>query len=144
MSTIIESLLKIKRWTEDDAKNKFAEILKALSVEEHRLVDLEHQYKSIVLRIKSEARMEIDIDKLKKMHEYSEHMLNKIQLQKTVVLAREADVETARKILTEATKDKKIFEKLDEKQKTAIKEEYKKNEQARTDEHTSARFRHGC
>ncbi|MDX9714364.1 MAG: flagellar export protein FliJ [Dissulfurispiraceae bacterium] len=142
MSTIIESLLKIKRWTEDDAKNKFAEILKALSAEEHRLAELEQQYKSIVLRIKSEAGMEIDIDKLKKMHEYSEHMLSKIQLQKIVVLAKEADVETARKILTEATKDKKIFEKLDEKEKTAIKAEHKKNEQIRTDEHASAKFRH--
>lgn len=142
MSAIIESLLKIKRWSEDDAKNKFALLLKELALEEHRLADLEQQYKGVVLRIKSEARMEIDIDKLKKMHEYSEHMLNMIQIQKNVVAVKESDVEIARKILAEATKDKKVFEKLDEKQKNAEKTEYKKNEQKRTDEHAASKFRH--
>ncbi|MCE5312807.1 MAG: flagellar export protein FliJ [Nitrospiraceae bacterium] len=142
MSAIIESLLKIKRWTEDDAKNKFAQLLKELSVEEHRLADLEHQYKGLVLKIKSEARMEIDIDKLKKMHEYSEHMLNRIQMQKNVVAVKESDVDLARKILAEATKDKKVFEKLDEKHKTAVKAEHKKIEQHRTDEHAASKFRH--
>lgn len=142
MSAIIESLLKIKRWSEDDAKNKFALILKELFVEEQRLADLEHQYKGVVTKIKSEARMEIEIDKLKKMHEYSEHMLNMIKMQKRVVAAKEADVEIARKILSEATKDKKVFEKLDEKHKNAEKSEYKKNEQKRTDEHAVSKFKY--
>jgi flagellar FliJ protein len=138
MRTPIESLLNIKRWKEDEAKNLFANRLKKLTVEEKRLRDLEEQYDSVSKRLGSNTDELINIDEIKKLGEYLELLLIKIHRQEKVIVDKERELEDARRLLTDASKEKKIFERLDEKQKTAIGKEFRRKEQIRTDEHAGA------
>lgn len=135
MRTPLESLLNIKRWKEDEAKNRFAILLKELSVEEKRLHDLEEQYNSTSKKLDRNTDELVNIDEIRKLNEYLEHLLIRIHQQKKVIADKEKQVEEARRSLVEASKEKKIFEKLDEKQKSAFKKESKRKEQVGTDEH---------
>ena len=135
----IESLLNIKRWSEDEAKQKLALVLKELDAEENRLLGLEEQYGEGAMKFDSASNELIDIAEIKRLNYYLEHILGGIQRQKEVVRLKETQVETARKALEEASKEKKTFEKLDEKQKKALSKEFKRKEQIGTDEHAGIR-----
>lgn len=135
MRTPLESLLNIKQWKEDEAKNRFAVLLKELAVEEKRLYDLEEQYNSISKKLECNTDDLVNIDEIRKLNEYLEHLLIRIHQQKKVIADKENQVEESRRDLVEASKEKKIFEKLDERHKTALKKEQNKKEQIRTDEH---------
>ncbi len=135
----IESLLNLKRWSEDEAKQKFALVLKELDVEEKRLLVLEEQYKHAGRKFESASNQLIDIAEIKRLNYYLEHVLAEIQRQEEVIELKEIQVETARKALQEASKEKKTFEKLDEKQKSGLRKEFKKKEQIGTDEHAGIR-----
>lgn len=138
MSTI-ESLLNLKRWSEDEAKNRFALRLKELAVEEKRLADMEEQYRDIDCRFEAASSELIDVDEIKKLNEYLGHLLVRIRRQREVITLKEMLVEEARKMLQEASKEKKTFEKLDEKQKSHLREAARKKEQIGTDEHAGVR-----
>ncbi len=135
----IESLLNLKRWSEDEAKQKFALVLKELDVEEKRLLGLEEQYRSAGRKFESASSELIDIAEIRRLNYYLEHVLAGIRRQKKVIELKEIQVETARKALHEASKEKKTFEKLDEKQKSALLKEFKRKEQIGTDEHAGIR-----
>jgi flagellar FliJ protein len=134
----LESLLNLKIWKEDEAKNRFAILLKELAMEERRLRELEDRYSSTGKKMaqKTENTDEmVNIDEIKRLNEYMEHLLIRIHRQKGIVAEKEKQVEDARKALVEASKEKKIFEKLDERHKSALKKEHKRKEQIGTDEH---------
>lgn len=130
----LESLLNLKIWKEDEAKNRFAVLLKELAVEEKRLSELEGRYGAISKKLECTDEL-VNIDEIKRLNEYLEHLLIRIHQQKKVIAEKERQVEDARKALVEASKEKKIFEKLDERHKTALKKEHKRKEQIGTDEH---------
>lgn len=140
MSTI-ESLLNLKRWNEDEAKQLFALRLKELAVEEKRFLDLEEQYRDTDRKFEAASNELIDVDEIRRLTEFLGHMLVRIRRQKEVISAKEMRVEEARKMLQEASKEKQTFEKLDKKQKNKIREEVLRKEQIGTDEH--AGIRHG-
>ena len=135
----IESLLNLKRWSEDEAKQKFALVLKELDAEEKRLLGLEEQYMHAGRKFESASNKLIDIAEIKRLNYYLEYVLARIRRQKKVIELKEIQVETARKTLQEASKEKKTFEKLDEKQKSALRKEFKRKEQIGTDEHAGIR-----
>lgn len=135
MRTPLESLLNLKRWKEDEAKNHFAILLKELAAEEKRLYDLEGNYNLTGKKLECGADELVNIDEIKKLSEYLEHLLIKIQHQKKVISEKEKQADNARKHLVEASKEKKTFEKLDERHKSAVKKESQRKEQIRTDEH---------
>lgn len=130
----LESLLNLKIWKEDEAKNRFAVLLKELATEERRLHELEDQYSSTGKKLECTDEM-VNIDEIKRLNEYLEHLLIRIHRQKGIIAEKERQVEEARKALVEASKEKKIFEKLDERHKSALKKEHKRKEQIGTDEH---------
>lgn len=130
----LESLLNLKIWKEDEAKNRFAVLLKELATEERRLNELEDQYSSTGKKLECTDEM-VNIDEIKRLNEYLEHLLIRIHHQKRIIAEKERQVEEARKALVEASKEKKIFEKLDERHKSALKKEHKRKEQIGTDEH---------
>jgi flagellar FliJ protein len=135
MKTPVESLLSLKRWQEDEAKNIFAALLKALDLEEKRLYELESMHLKICETLRRKSDEFINIDDIKKQNEYLEHLLRMIHRQTKVIAQKEKEVEESRRLLAEATKEKKIFERLDDKHREAIKKEIIKTEQAATDEH---------
>src|SRR5208283_327250 len=135
----IESLLNLKRWGEDEAKQKFALVLKELDVEEKLLLGLEEEYMLAARKFEYASNELIDIAEIKRLNYYLEHVLARIRRQKKVIELKELQVETARKELQEASKEKKTFEKLDEKQKSALSREFKRKEQIGTDGHAGIR-----
>lgn len=139
----IESLLNLKRWSEDEAKQRFSLVLKELDVEEKRLLGLEEQYMQAGRKFESASNELIDIAEIRRLNYYLENVLAKIRRQRKVIELKEIQVETARKALQEASKEKKTFEKLDEKQKSALRKEVKRKEQIGTDEHAGIRHARG-
>ncbi len=135
----IESLLNLKRWSEDEAKQKFALALKELDAEEKRLLGLEEQYTRAGRKFESASKELIDIAEIERLNYYLEHVLARIRRQKKVIELKEIQVETAREALKDASKEKKTFEKLDEKQKGAVRKEFNRKEQIGTDEHAGIR-----
>ena len=135
MKTPIESLLNIKLWQEDEAKNFFAVTLKELAVEEKQLLNFEHQYNTTSKKLECGPDEAVNVSEFLKLNEYLEQLLVRIHRQIKVIAEKERLVELARKALIEATKEKKVFEKLDEKHKNLIKADSRRKEQIGTDEH---------
>ncbi|TAN44326.1 MAG: flagellar export protein FliJ [Nitrospirae bacterium] len=139
MATPIESLLNLKKWEEDEAKNRFAMRLKELAVEEGILARLEQDYALSAQKVKNCSDEPKTIDKLQELLVFIEGLLYRIHSQEEVIKIKGLEVERARLLLTEATKERKTFEKLDERQKDIIKKDMERKEQKITDEHASAR-----
>lgn len=141
MSGAIKGLLSIKRWKEDEAKNAFAVLLKELDTEEKRLAGLEERYGAVRQRVERAADGLIDVGEMKRLNEYLGHLIAKIDLQKKRIAEKETQVEEARNLLVDATKDRKIFEKLDERRRDVLAKENRRKEQIDTDEHATIRHK---
>ncbi len=141
MSAAIQSLLNLKKWKEDEAKNRFALLLRELDTEEKRLLRLEDKFDSIRKRYECTTDELINIGEIKKLNEYLEHVIAKIEHQKKTITEKEKQVETARNVFVAATKDRKIFERLDEKQRAVLEKEQRRKEQIGTDEHAVTRYK---
>ena len=75
----------------------------------------------------------LTIVKIKKIKQDSEILETYIELQNNVIVRCEAEVEQARKKLTEAMKERKIFEKLREKAWEKFQKEELQKEQKEVD-----------
>ncbi|MBF0328302.1 MAG: flagellar export protein FliJ [Nitrospirae bacterium] len=139
MATPIESLLSLKRWEEDQAKNRFAMLLKELAIEEGILEELEQNYALSSEKVKNNHYEPKTIDKIQELLVFIEALVNKIHQQEENIRNKALEVERARGFLEEATKERKTFERLDERQKEMIKKDMDRKEQKITDEHASAR-----
>lgn len=134
MRTPLQSLMNLKKWKEDEAKNAFALLLKELDAEEKRLARLEAQFAALSARFERTDEL-LDIGELTKLNEFMDHLVITIRRQQQIVAEKERQAETARLALVEASKDRKIFERLNEKQKALSMKESKRKEQIGTDEH---------
>lgn len=134
----LKSILNLKEWKEDEAKNRLAALIRDLDAEEKRFIALEEQYNFLAAQRFNEKFNDsepVNIDEIKKLNEYLENLLIKIHRQKKVIADKEKQVEDARKHAIEASREKKIFKRLDEKHKTVLKIDKNRKEQALTDEH---------
>ena len=138
MTTPLESLLSLKRWREDEAKNQFAVLLRELIKEEQNLHRTENQYSAVSERLESSMSELVNIDEIKRLNEYLGSLLIKSHLQRGVISEKERLVKDARKLLVGASTEKKIIERLNDKRKTLIEDKNRRNEQAVTDESVAA------
>ena len=141
MRTPLESLLSLKRWEEDEAKNLFAVAKKDLDEQEKRLADLEENFRSLRDKIRHPDKAAVAIDELQKLNAYLEHLFKLLQSQKSSVEASKKRLDEAMKILAEAAKERKTYEKVDERHKEAERGELKKKEQRGIDEHAVMRHK---
>ncbi|MBI5212480.1 MAG: flagellar export protein FliJ [Nitrospirae bacterium] len=135
MRSPIKSLLNIKIWREDEAKSRFAILLRELAAEEKRLYDLEEEFAGTGKKMECDADELVDVEEIKRLNNYMERVLVEIHKQRRVISDKAKHVEIARNALVEASKEKKVFEKLDEKNTAAVKKEFERKEQIGTDEH---------
>ena len=135
MRNPIKSLLNIKIWKEDEAKSRFAVLLRELASEEKRLYDLEEEITGTGKKMECDADELVDVEEIKRLNKYMERVLLEIHKQRRTISDKAKHVEIARIALVEASKEKKVFEKLDEKNKAALKKEFERKEQIGTDEH---------
>ena len=141
MKTPLENLLSLKRWEEDEAKNLYALARKELDDEEKRLAGLEGNFKVLRVKMQYPEKGAVAIDEIKKMNVHLEHLLGLLQRQKDMVAASEKRLNEAMNILTEAAKQRKTYEKVDERHKDAETQELKKKERKGMDEHASMRYK---
>ena len=143
MSTPLESILSLKRWEEDEAKNLFVLAKKELEGEEERLETLEKNFLAIRDGIKADGNSSATIDEIRQRQQHIEHVLALLQLQKEAVATGIRRLEDATAIMSEASMERKIFEKVDERHKEAERQVIHKKEEKDMDEHAVMRYKKG-
>lgn len=91
-------------------------------------------------RLKSENLFKSSIDHLKRHSLYKDLLDDKIIRQRLSLQKAEQELEQARLDLQLAHRDKKVMQKLDEKEHYRFKEEEKKKEQSQLDELTTLTY----
>lgn len=134
MSTPVESLLNIRRWKEDEARNRFALSLRDLAAAEDHLLSLEGRFEGLRQRFDCCGEV-FPIEKMQDMSKGVDCLIVAIDTQKKVVAEKQRLVEAARSAFVEAARERKIFQRLDEKQRAAREKEHRRKEQIRMDEH---------
>jgi flagellar FliJ protein len=90
--------------------------------------------------LRQEMQEKLDVRKIKRREDALEVIKMYVLQQKLTVIQREKEVEVARKKLSDAMKERKIFEKLREKAFEKFKIEENKKEQKENDELVSYRY----
>ncbi|HMK55603.1 MAG TPA: flagellar export protein FliJ [Dissulfurispiraceae bacterium] len=141
MKTPLESLISLKRWEEDEAKNLFAMARKELDDQDRRLADLEENFGALRKRMTYSENEAVSIDEIQKLNGQMEHLFKLLERQKALVAEGRTRMEEAMKILSDASKERKTYEKVDEKHKEAERGEVRKKEQKGIDEHAVMRHK---
>ncbi|HSW63283.1 MAG TPA: flagellar export protein FliJ [Dissulfurispiraceae bacterium] len=134
MSTSIQSLLGLKRWKEDELKSLFALLTKELHAEEEKLNNLESRHAFMGVNIEGGGDELVDIAEIRLVQDYTEHLVLQIRRQQSVIADKQKQVDEARAFLLDAAKERKTFERLDEKQRQAAAQEQQRREQNDADE----------
>lgn len=127
------SMEKVLDWrsdTEEAKKKEFGDAQR----EKFRQEAVLHELIQENIKIKNESLTTTRIDILRRQNMYKVMLDERIVQQKNQVEIAEKSVETARIALMEAHKDKKIMEKLKEKEYTFVMEQEKSEEQKQLDE----------
>lgn len=140
MSTPLQGLLNLKRWEEDEAKARFAMRLKDLSTAEAELRDMEDSFTDTGLKMEEAARNETTMQQMAAFQAYLSFLLDAIHRGERAVKLKEAAVEAARKELLEAARERKTFERLEEKRAAEVEKEQLRKERILSDEHASMRY----
>lgn len=133
------SMEKVLEWRadlEDSAHLLVKEKEEALHKEQARLEGLIKESR----KLKSENLFKSSIDDLKRHSLYKELLDDKIVRQKLAIQTAETELDRAREQLKEAHKDKKVMEKLEEKEKKRYIEFVNKKEQEQLDEISTLSF----
>ena len=141
MKTPLESLLSLKRWEEDEAKNLFAVARKNLDEQEKRLAHLEENFRLLREKMQYSDKGAVTIDEMQKLNRHMEHLFGLLQSQKASLAASRKSLDEAMKIMAEAAKERKTYEKVDERHKEAELGELKRKEQRGMDEHAVMRHK---
>ncbi len=134
MSTSIQSLLGLKRWKEDELKSLFGLLSKELHAEQETLETLESQHALIGAKLAGGGDELMDIAEIRTTQDYAEHLILQIRRQQSVIAEKQRQVDETRALLLEASKERKTFERLDEKQRQAAEQEKQRKEQNDADE----------
>ena len=133
------SMEKVLDWrsdTEEEKKKNLVQVQQSKQQQEtilRRLIDEN-------IKIKNDSLSTNRIDVLRRQNLYKDMIDEKIIHQKNVVSKAEKEVEVARIELMEAHKDRKVMEKLKEKEYTLTMEQEKQEEQKQLDEMATLSF----
>jgi flagellar protein FliJ len=141
MKTPIESLLSLRRWEEDEAKNLFVLAKKDLEKEEDRLASLEKNFVSLRKRMKENEKKAPTIDQIRQAQQHFEHVLALLHQQRDAVALSVTRLEEATRIMAAASLERKKFEKVDDRQKEAERNEKNRKEKRDIDEHAVMRYK---
>ncbi|HZX20831.1 MAG TPA: flagellar export protein FliJ [Clostridia bacterium] len=128
------TVLNVKEKIEDDRKNKLGVSMRKLAVEQNKLNKLFYKKDDLVHNLEEKMQNTIKIEELRNLSYNLDMMQNIISKQIGVVEQSELETENRRKDLIEASKQKKVFEKLKEKDYEEHKYNRLKEEYALTDE----------
>ena len=133
------SMEKVLDWrsdTEEEKKKNLVQVQQSKQQQETILRRLINEN----IKIKNDSLSTNRIDVLRRQNLYKDMIDEKIIHQKNVVNKAEKEVEVARIELMEAHKDRKVMEKLKEKEYTLTMEQEKQEEQKQLDEMATLSF----
>ena len=135
-----ESVLKSKQIIVDQLASKTARARKIQILEERKLDDIRERQRGLVRQILVLKTGNVDVAEVRRCYGYLELLGEAIAEQTDTIKEIARRVEMLRGMLAEAEKERKIFEKLDEKEREQFHSEFKKKEQAELDEVGVNRF----
>ena len=133
------SMEKVLDWrsdTEEEKKKQLGQVQQNKQQQETLLQRLISEN----IKINNDSLTTLRIDVLRRQNLYKDMIDEKIIHQKNIVHKAEKDVEVARVELMEAHKDRKVMEKLKEKEYTFTMEQEKREEQKQLDEMATLSF----
>ncbi|WP_353049859.1 flagellar export protein FliJ [Carnobacterium sp. ISL-102] len=139
MTNYTFSMEKVLDWrsdTEEEKKKQLGQVQQNKQQQETLLQRLISEN----IKIKNDSLTTMRIDVLRRQNLYKNMIDEKIIHQKNIVHKAEKEVEVARVELMEAHKDRKVMEKLKEKEYTFTMEQAKQEEQKQLDEMAALSF----
>lgn len=133
------SMEKVLEWRSDqeDAAQRLAkEKEDNVRIEEDKL----NRIRTESRRLRNENLFYKNVDELKRQNLYKDLLDDKIIKQRLVLQTAEQELLMARNKLKEAHKDKKVMEKLEEKEHSRFNDTMKKKEQSQLDEIATLNF----
>lgn len=136
----LDSYLGLKEKLEEQKKNEYGKAMSKLDEEEMFLFDLNQKLGGLYLDLKMEMKNHIDSNEIKNYNEYISLTKKEIRQQEKVIEDTKLLVEQIRLELVEAVKDRKILDKLKEKDYMEYRKEELLAEQKVTDEIVSYQY----
>jgi flagellar FliJ protein len=135
-----DTILRVKEKREELLKHEFMK-LNALKLEEEKILSDIKEKRAYISREKSDSSTSgVDIQSLIYFEQYLTVLLNKIDQTKKNIKEFEMKADSKREEVVEASKEKKVFEKLKERQFDQFKRMIIFNEQQVLDEAAISKF----
>ena len=135
-----ESVLKSKKIIVDELASKTARAQRILQLEQRKLDDLRKRAALCVRELALQQVGAVNASEVHRCHRYLQQIGKAIGEQEKLISEVARRVDMLREMLVEAEKERKIFEKLDEKQREEFLRDFSKKEQAFLDEVGTNRF----
>jgi flagellar FliJ protein len=135
-----ESVLKSKNIIVDQLASKTARARKIRMLEERKLDTLRALRVECIEHLSDMQTGAVDSDSVQRSHEYIGLLGEAIAEQENIVKEIASRVEMLREMLAQAEKERKIFERLDERDREEYYREFRKTERAALDEVGINRF----
>lgn len=129
-----DTVLSVKEKIEDDKKNKLGISMQKLATEQDKLDTLCYKKDDLICNLEEKMQATIEVRELRNFSSNLDMMQNIIDRQAEVVEQSELETENRRKDLVEASKQKKVFEKLKENDYEKHRYNQLKKEHALTDQ----------
>ncbi len=129
-----DTILTTKEKIEDDRKNKLGISMQKLASEQNQLEKLSHKKNNLINNLEESLQKTVEVSELRNLSYNLDMIQDIIDKQTQVVEQLELETENRRKDLIEASKQKKVFEKLKEKDYEEYKYNQLKKEYALTDQ----------
>lgn len=136
----LQNILNMKEKLEEQAKNEYGQANARLLAEEKKLEQLNYRLEDARLQLKNVLVEVLSMTEIHKRENAVVILKGYVKQQQLVVKRCEKEVEIAREKLTEAMKERKIFEKLREKAFEEFIKEEGRREQKEVDELMSYRY----
>ena len=130
----LQSILDLRTRKEDGLKKDFSLALEALYAEEERLKALNRDLEAQLAQWDAEANGRTDISDFVMYDQYLAHLKKRILGQIRQIKVQQEKTETVRLDLVEATKDKRVLERLKERHYTDYRNRLDRLEQKFLDE----------
>ena len=136
----LETLLTVRRNIEEQCQNKLAHELFVLANHKQHLVDLNTQRLGLFETLEEKKKQTMTVALFSFYVEAIHNRNRQISFQETAIEAQKAAIEEIRAELTEKVKERKVVERLKEKDFLAYSKELQRKAQLESDEMAVMRF----
>lgn len=136
----LQNILNMKEKLEEQAKNEYGQANARLILEQDKLHQLELRLEEAKQKLKNVLQETLSVLEIRKREDAVEIIKTYVMQQLLIVKRCEKEVEIAREKLSEAMKERKIFEKLREKAFEEFIKEEGRREQKEVDELMSYKY----